>query len=135
MGENSSASGILDALSGIDDKKLEYRISYLKAVMAHNEGRYDDAVVFYKKSIKIDNSDINLIKGLELAFKQLENRQRGLNNKSDGTAASAAEHSEDNNIQSVDINGSADIIDLIFTEEVKLCPGNRITDQTDLPDW
>lgn len=93
---------------------------------------------FYKNSIKIDNSDINLIKGLELAFKQLENRKsgKGQNNKSDGTGASTAEHSEDNkNIQSDGRYGSSDIIDLIFTEEVKLCPGNRITDQTDLPDW
>ncbi len=46
LGEISSAAGILDSMSGIDDKKLEYRISYLKAVIAHNDGRYDDAVLF-----------------------------------------------------------------------------------------
>ena len=146
MGENSASSGILDSLTGLNDKKFEYRINYLKAVIAYNEGRYDDAVLFYKNSIKIDNSDIELLKGVELAFKQLENRKSGKKNKRGNSGSSSARtdfaEKKSGNSGKNDAEppaegekASADVLDMIFTEEVKLCPEKGNTEQVNTPDW
>ena len=140
MGENSASSGILDSLTGVSDKKLEYRINFLKAVIAYNDGRFDDAVLFYKNSIKIDNSDIELLKGLELSFKQLENRKSGKNNKR-GTSGSSADNGSadsekrDGGTYTGDRSVSEDVLDLLFTEEVILCPVKGDVEQKNTPDW
>ena len=140
MGENSASSGILDSLSGLNDKKLEYRINYLKAVIAYNEGRYNDAVLFYKNSIKIDNSDIELLKGLELSFKQLENIKSGEKHKKENSGSPADKdpsesEKRDAGTNTGDRSVSADVLDLLFTEEVILCPGNGDMEQENTPDW
>lgn len=75
MGEKEAALENLSKISDDANEKVRYRTNYLKGVILYNEGRYSDAVDFFKKSVKIDNSDINLIKGLELAYMHIENRK------------------------------------------------------------
>ena len=146
MGENQPAGEILSGLSLKNVKNLEYNVNYLKGVIACNEGRYDDAVLFFKKSIKIDNSDINLIKGLELAFLKLENRKGRQKNDSDtgensssssgsDLPDSAAGYEENRESRSGRIKSASDIIDYMFTEEVSLWLGNGNTDQENISDW
>ncbi len=142
LGENASSAGVLDSVTELNDKKLEYRINYLKAVIAHNEGRYKDAIFLYKKSVKIDNSDINLLKGLELAFRQLENR-KSIEKKTGERISQSPD--TDNYLEKKDKNTEEDktaeiavsdsVLDLIFTEEVMLCPGSGKVDLENSFDW
>ncbi len=140
MGERRSASGILDTLKENSDERLDYRVNYLKGIIAYNEGRYEDAVLFFKKSVKIDNSDIHLIRGLEMAFRQLDLRKRGKKISAEkGFISSDSEKDKketiSNDADSKVSHSASDIINHMYTEEVKLWLGNGDTDQEYIYDW
>ena len=151
MGEPEAASGILSGITGNADKGLEYRINYLKGIIAYNEGEYEDAVLFFKNSVKINNSDINLIKGLELAYFQINNKKAGrkeiiskqrriTENMENKSGPEGPPHESDNGKSDTAAVGSGElpggkVLDYMFKEEVRLWLGDGDTDPENTPDW
>jgi tetratricopeptide (TPR) repeat protein len=158
MGEKEAATDTLLEITGNAVDEILYRKNYLKAVISYNEGRFSDAVDFFKKSVIIDNSDINLIKGLELAYMQIENRTTGgesVQSISDITASGNTD-GEDSQIGSdlIQDNGEKEqsseessninegenfyqgrILDYMFAEEVPLWLEYGENSSENIPDW
>jgi tetratricopeptide (TPR) repeat protein len=74
MGELIAAEKNLLSIKAQNNAEFLYRINYQLGVIAFLNGEYRKAAKFFKDAIIIDNSDVKLIKNLELSFFMINNK-------------------------------------------------------------
>jgi len=72
IGETDSAENKLKSIVHGGDKSLEFRINYELGSISYARGDYENAAGFFKNAVLIDNSDIKLIRNLELSLLMLK---------------------------------------------------------------
>ena len=123
IGETQAAVRILADKMNSTDEKITYRNNYLRGVIAYNSGQYHEAALFFKKSVQIDNSDIKLLKNLELSIFQMENKKKDEGGKTDKKSSYLPEQS------------GVEILDYIFSEEVPVWIESPEDASESTPDW
>ena len=94
MGEPFAAFALLETIDSSGIRELEYRKNYELGSLSFTGKDYERAAGFFKKAVLIDDSDIKLIKNLELSILMLKESNQERKPESSEEAVSAVSVSE-----------------------------------------
>ena len=77
LGESSSAEAEWVQALGTTDRALLFSIYFNLGVYYYDEGRYEDAYVYFRKSLEIDRTVMDAKINLELSLEKIESRESG----------------------------------------------------------
>ncbi len=77
LGESSSAEAEWAQALGTTDRALLFSIYFNLGVYYYDEGRYEDAYVYFRKSLEIDRTVMDAKINLELSLEKIESRASG----------------------------------------------------------
>ena len=77
LGESSSAEAEWVQALGTSDRALLFSIYFNLGVYYYDEGRYEDAYVYFRKSLEIDRTVMDAKRNLELSLEKIESHESG----------------------------------------------------------
>ncbi len=111
LGEFSSAEKKFMSIDPGDEPEFAYRLYSELGALAYRSGEYEKAATFIKKAVLIDNSDIKLIRNLELALLMMEETRDRDKKDSEKESLSAVSEIDGTN------NNARRLLDLMFSVE------------------
>lgn len=124
IGELDAAEKKLTEIDYGEDKELEVKILSQIGTIAFQQKNYEKAVVFFKNSIIINNSDKQLIQNLEIALLMMEDERTNRENES--RMKTSVTHSDKN---------SSSILNLMFSGAAPVFPEKKEEKDQKEKDW